>query len=184
MDASWSTGGNSELTCLGLRLKPLSLGHVFLLLEHESPYLSNQPVTCADLMLAAFICSDRYDESINNLKSSWRKFVFWLLSKRRWDWQHEQIVFETYLMTGLSLPEVRTSEANQTISAPWPYILLAKLMSEFSLTHNEVMTLSLAHLNRIQIAHSMRKGELKTWTEENQGLWEYARQEDSKKGLN
>lgn len=56
--------------CLGLELKDLSLGHLFLLHRLESPFVGKaESVTYEDLALAVFICSRSYEEAKDGLRA-------------------------------------------------------------------------------------------------------------------
>ena len=54
---------------LGVRLKPLSLGHLILLHRYESAFVVGGIPTEADLVLSVLICSRTYEDAIDLVES-------------------------------------------------------------------------------------------------------------------
>jgi hypothetical protein len=187
MDALWLTGISvfPRATCLGLGLSPLSLGHVFLLYEFGSPFITGGQVGPMDIVLSAFICAEPYDRSIKNLRSPLRKAFFRLMLfrffvwRRRWDWAKEIAAFKGYFEEGFSVPKVKHPlESGPSIEAPLPYVILAGALSELSMSHAEAMNLPLAHLNRLQLTLSAAKGRVDFESDSDRELWEAAKKND------
>lgn len=51
------------VTCLGVRLKPFSLGHWLWLHRVKSPYVTYAPARLDNLILAVIICCQRYEDN-------------------------------------------------------------------------------------------------------------------------
>lgn len=181
MNALWLTGVSvfPRATCLGLGLSPLSLGHVFLLFEFGSPFITGGPVGPADVVLSAFICAEPYDKSLKNLRSPLRKIFFKIMLWRKWHWSKEIAAFKDYFEEGFSVPKVKHPlESGPSIDAPLPYVILAGALSELSMTHSEAMNLPLAHLNRLQLTLSAAKGRVDFESDSDRELWEAAKKND------
>ncbi len=71
---------------LGLRLRPFTLGHALLLLEHRSPFVleDERDFAWPDLFLAVFVCSQPQDKARRSVGAWWTSlfFALWALVLR------------------------------------------------------------------------------------------------------
>ena len=144
-------------TILGLRLLPLSLGHIHLLHRFESAFVSDseQP-GIGDLILGCFICSRKYqdtldaleDESLERFLSTWRSKLArpTILHKLRLrrpvliDWPKKLTAFCDYIKAGSSYPSFQVADHPMEPSAlPMPAMVRAFLLAKTSLTDAELV---------------------------------------------
>lgn len=94
---------------LGLRLRPLSLGHLLLLQRFNCAFLADLPttVTKADLLLGVLICSMRPDAFLDFLESRGfvRAVAEWGKKIKKFDFAAKAELFRQYLSTALQEPE-------------------------------------------------------------------------------
>lgn len=72
------------ITCLGIKLKPFSRGHIWLLARFNSPFLDDRLAGVSDLLRAVLICSQDFYGGIEAMGDPMlEKFL------KRWGWQIE-----------------------------------------------------------------------------------------------
>lgn len=144
-------------TILGLRLRPFSLGHIHLLHRFESAFVDpdGQP-GIGDLILACFICSRRYqdtldaleDERLERFLSSWRQRLarptLWhrlrLRRPVKIDWPTKLESFVRYMRDGSTYPTFSVADQpSQPCLVPLPLIVRMTLMSKAGLTDERLM---------------------------------------------
>lgn len=163
--------------CLGIRLQPLSLGHLFALNEADSPYLADRSATKAELALACLVCAEPSASASKVIGSRWIWLALAFIWFRHWDWQAESDKFTGYLNAGREWPRVREYPASNGDGAPQHWSALASFISA-GFSHDEAMTLPIAHLNRLVAAGAHDKGIVKLWTDRDQEFWDACHAED------
>lgn len=143
-------------TILGLRLHPFSLGHVHLLHRFESGFVNPDGAPgVGDLVLAIFICSRTYQETLEALENeSLDRFLYsWgrKLSHPTWlhrmglrrpidvDWPAKLQSFAAYVREGSTHPAFSFPDGPaQTSIAPLPLIVRSFLLKHTSLTDRDL----------------------------------------------
>lgn len=141
----------ARIVCLGLELKPLTLGHLFLLLETDNafPDYANQ-ADWQDLVPAVLICSQRsHTRARRMLKSPFRKmgYKLWGRLNQKAFLVHQltdaQIVFQKYLGEQLAMPQMDKVSSGGGDScglrAPLAWRILAMLMADFGMNEAQAL---------------------------------------------
>ena len=132
--------------CIGLQLRPYSLGHHITLRAYDSTFLNGQPPVYSDLVLGVFICSQPW-RGWQEWKDSWKFPVFlkiWGWLNRRFHVEHESEKFAAYLSAGQECPEVNVPANARSLEAAWESRLRLFLIRELRLSHEEAMDYPLA----------------------------------------
>ena len=95
--------------CLGVQLRPLSLGHVLVLRHLGNSFVTEAP-TVADLPVAAFVCAHGWRENVRKLGKPGR--VAWLMRAwgfltRRVNKGEEARALHAYIAEQMELPEMK-----------------------------------------------------------------------------
>jgi len=165
------------------RLRPLSLGHVFLLHELESPYVGYEgDKHISDALLLVFICSQDHISARAGLQSFWLKcfFQIWCGFLTQVAIVKGLVELEHYLADGLRSPETRRPETGCTsLESPWPYRLLVLLMSELNMSRAEALGLPVSEAWNLWCSLAEAKGEVKLRSQFERDLIDYAHRQES-----
>lgn len=164
--------------CLGLTLKPYSLGHSLLLQRHGNGFLVGDG-DYGDLISGVLICSQSWEEfqsawlQINKYPklSFWGMFLrVWGFLARRYDVIAEAEKFKQYVKAGSYWPDVNPPTAGKKMVCPWENRLKLSLMKEMKLTESEVLNRPLAqsHIDFCTIGEM--NGVLEMFSEENEAF--------------
>lgn len=144
-------------TVLGLRLRPLSIGHILLLHRLESPFVvaDSPPITIGDLAIACLICSKTFAEGVALLddeslprslhqwglyttnQHGWRRFCPWLY--RQIDLKSKMDLFSDYLKYHFETPTYSVEDGKaRGINAPAWQVIRVVLLSKTNLTETEI----------------------------------------------
>ena len=95
---------SEDFRILGVRLLPLTLGHVAVL-NHLGCI---NPTNPGELGLAVFVCSMRHDKVMMKLRSSLFPMRMWFWQRRLgvWDFREKLAMFQEYLAHHMEMPEV------------------------------------------------------------------------------
>lgn len=146
-------------TILGLRLRPLSIGHLILLHRLESPFVVSEApgaLSIGDLALACLICSQTYAQGVELLdQEDLAKQLFkWGLRATRqhgwriWcPWLYQPIkleekfgLFSEYLKYHMEVPCYSVeSGKSRGIEAPAWQVIRVVLLSKTNLTDGEIL---------------------------------------------
>lgn len=128
---------------LGVRLRPLSLGHLILLHRYESAFVNGGLPSPTDLVMSVLICSRSYEDGLDLIESGQFKREAKKLEKAlrlcgdvkaRCGW------FCDYLEEGLDGPKLWTKESGgPSLGAPPEQIVKVALMSKLGLSETEVL---------------------------------------------
>lgn len=161
MTSHW-TPSESGAQVLGLRLAPLTIGHVYLLAELRSPIVTGEdgadPI--GELGLACIACASDVATARRDIQqllggTGWRA----RRAARRWakhcaqmDFAAEAEKFRTWFAEQVSGPRQKrdtASESGHAISAPWWINLTANLCGEFGWRDDYAMTLTVRHAKQL-----------------------------------
>lgn len=157
---------------LGLRLKPLCLGHYFLLERFENAFVSNKDAvaTFDDLIMGVLICSMTYEEFMEFLfQSDFEEQVFqWGKKCGVFDLAEKCRLFHEYITKGSEQPIVfYEQEQGAPTGAHWGELLKLVLTGELGYTSSEALNLPLT-----QALHEFYKNA------ENKGIVTIAREDE------
>lgn len=131
------------VTCLGVRLKPLTLGHVILLNRFECAFATGEQPGFSDLILGLVICSRDYHSALKFLNSrraklllKWWGFKTWLAVKAGHNLAMSLIQFRRYYQSSDKLPEFEIEEKDGK-AVSMPFVLSVKLALQSKLGHSE-----------------------------------------------
>ena len=159
---------------LGVRLRPLSLGHLILLHRHESAFVLGGIPEPEDLVLSVLVCARTYEDALELVESGQHNQESKKLDKAlqacgslgdRYQW------FANYLEEGLSGPKLWIkSDGAQKFGAPSEQVVKVALMSKMGLSESQVLNrpfslclwdmATLAELNGTLRIYSQRDAEL------------------------
>lgn len=146
LSADYCKAARSEPpVCIGLRVRPYSLGHDITLRAYNSSVLSHNPIY-SDFILAVFICSRTWGEW-SGWKDSW-KLPLWLKvwgrCAGRFDIPAEWKKFEAYLIEGRQCPEVNVPDQSREMSGAWESRLKMFIIQKLRFTYEQAMDYPLA----------------------------------------
>lgn len=176
--------GAPEFLVLGLRLRPLSVGHLWLLNDIGSPLLSGKQQSFRDVLVAVFICSQDASESQKNLGAWWMPLLvkLWMFKCRKLDIVAEANTFSNYLGYWLEGPETKDVEGHESSSYGSPYVhrLIASCSSGLNMTPADALVMPVRTINFLLAALGEMRGTVKLWSQADQEFWEYAEEMDRK----
>jgi len=147
---------------LGLTLRePVTLAHVLLLAELESPVVTGGLVTIGDIALAAFVCAWPEAKSRKLLESRWCPLVFRLWG-RFWRPDGDAERFMGWLRSQIELPETWTPETRgrkTELAAPWWMNRMAQAL-EAGVGYKDALAMPLRTLSLIIAARLEANGVL------------------------
>jgi hypothetical protein len=126
------------VTVLRLPLRPLSIGHRFLLHRIQSPFLDpEKEPTEEDLLRAVLLCADTFEIGEKIDCDRFLRFKVWLWKKRLKcvDLEVELVRFKNYLIMGSLGPRIKPSENGRALGSPW--LLRLKNFVQFKLKKSE-----------------------------------------------
>lgn len=146
---------------LGLNLRPLTVGHLRLLLELDNAWPdSPENSTFADLAAAALVCSQPHQESAKLLygrlaRLGWR---FWAWRSRKANWITERTHFAAYLESQLRRPDTDAPGTRGERRVPLAWRLIAMLMSDFRYSFKDAMDVEVGFALTLWAVESDRRG--------------------------
>ena len=174
---SISPVGQREPSALGVRLAPVTLGHLFLLDECGVDLSAEWSVS--DSLLAIFICSNPPAKARRYLESWWvgRYFKLWGWVNRKRDWPTELAAFRDWFEGQLSGPitKSKSPRGGDDYAAPFRLNLLACAMSKLHLSRGDAMALPVRELRQLIVAIGEAEGVITPWTEKDERLDRMAR---------
>jgi hypothetical protein len=145
---------------LGLTLrKPVTLAHVLLLAEVDSPVVTGGLVTIGDVALAAFICAWPAAKSRDLLSSRWCPLVFKLWGKF-WAPNEDAERFMDWLRSQIQLPETWATDSKgrkTELAAPWWLNRLSQAL-EAGISYQDALVMPLRTLSLIVAARLEASG--------------------------
>lgn len=174
MDAAFRPAAKPEW-CLLRKLQPLSLGHLFVLTEHNSPFITGGFVDLNHFMFAVLVCSTPASDIKRVLAMKTLRFYVyvWGFMCRRLNLQDELDRFVGYLDSQRTAPE-RIDKGSSESNTPFCWTALAMLMADFHMTREQAMAFSVKELLCLIHANMERKGEVESFGETRNLLWDLA----------
>lgn len=145
----------------GLNLRPLTVGHLFLLLELENAYPDHpEEAGYPDLMTAVLVCSADHRRARRMVGSRFapRFMRVWGFLARRLDWQKEAVAFGEYLREQLGTPQRDEIGRGGELTAPLAWRLQAMLMAEFHMSPKEALDCPVAWATTLWATEGDRRG--------------------------
>lgn len=132
---------------LGLRLKPLSLGHYILMQKFQCAFVADTPTaaTLDDLLLGVLICSMSYAEFLEFLDQEDfnAEILEWGRRAGAFDLNEKSRRFLDYIKAGSALPPYWEESPGTAGGGHWSLALKVALTSELGYTHDEALNLPL-----------------------------------------
>lgn len=148
--------------CLGLRLQPLTVGHLWLLYSIHSAFPDYpQNAGLKDLIVAVAVCSQRsHEQARRMLKSHFAKRCMWL-----WGWFNrkkplpEEIeVFGAFLAEQLGTPQQDDCGRGGELRVPLCWRLVAMLMADFGMSFEAAQKTRVAFAMTLWAVEADRRG--------------------------
>lgn len=151
--------------CIGLQLRPYSLGHHVTLYASNSPFLtspSSVPIRDAfhSLVMGVFVCSQPWRE-LNDWLTSWKLPLFlklWGFAYRKFDMRAESERFQEYIARGELKPELQSPDNGVPLVSRWESRLKMFMVRELRLTIDEAMDYPLSLAWEEYCAHGETAG--------------------------
>lgn len=162
---------------LGLRLRPLTVGHALLLHRLDSPFLSGGVVDLPALMEAVLVCSLSVPDAIDALESRWRHLVTrrWLWKIRKTDVNADRDRFSEWLEGQFGRVECWSKADGKPPVMPGIERLVASLCGDLGQSVEQALALPLLAASRLMLAHAEAHGRVEPVSEVEQDLIAYAR---------
>jgi len=172
--------------CLGLKLHELCLGHLFLLRELDSAFITREPITLKDLATSAFVCAHPYPDAAKRVRSLLWQYIFvplWGFKTRKLDYDLEAEKFYNYLKEERATPRIRADVCNdqRDFGSPFEWRLLSMLMTEFGLSYSEALAFPVAKSNCLWATLGETRDSFQLWNERDRAFWAAAKQADDAK---
>lgn len=162
MQADWQPPGTGPRV-YGLRLRvPLSLGHVFLLDEIDSPVVHGGPLLLGDVAVASFICSMPHAKARRQLGHRTTGFAMWAWGKwmAKRDHESESRDFAEWFFDQAKAPERWIKGDARECASPWWINRAATAMATFGMSFGDAMDMPLKRLSQLCTAHAESRGEV------------------------
>lgn len=140
---------------LRLHLKPVTLGHVFLLHEFASPYVTRDAKeTIPDIYLAAVILANDWKTARRLTQSRLAPLFFAALGAitRRDKLQDSRNELVMHLRDWCYTPPVQSDGKGKALTAPWHVRLYASMRHLFHMEHDEAMSLTVLEASALRAA--------------------------------
>lgn len=174
--------------CLGAALSPLTLGHIFLLRRADSAILEEQYLNRFELAKAVFICAQQWQKAQSNLLKWYSPLILNLWGRKvgRADINKEFEKFSAYLSESLRIVQIKRDLTKNYAdpTAPWEWRLLVALMTDFHLSEDIALNLTVIKANCLWVTRAELRGEAKLWTDRDEDFWKFAQEQDRLRGLN
>jgi len=153
---------------LGVTLKPLCAGHLWLLSLIESPFiLQSDAASKLDLCAAVVICSLSFEDGSSELedltafKKTIEEFFSQAEKKLSPTWEKEAVIFRRYLRDSLSNQPVLKSPVtprDSEIQSDWTMLIVVSAMSELHMSWSDAVNFPLLRLRWLSAIHAEREG--------------------------
>lgn len=173
MDVAFSNAvraDSARTVCLGVRLQPLTVGHLFLLLEHENAYPDrSDEAGFADVVDAVTVCWQPHKRSRQLLNSPFAGafLLLWGFFVRKRPLKKEKAIFDCYLREHLPVPQPDKTppHVGGENSVPLCWRLATLLMADFGLSWEEAIDTPVARALVLWATDADRRGTHKLATE-------------------
>lgn len=147
---------STPVRCIGVPLKPFSLGHLLLLKKMESSFVSGGGTTYPDFIAAAFVCVHSWDENLRMIQRPFRRWLFckvWSFLAGRFNVPIQAQVLAHHINSAREMPESKPGKPGATryLFSEWE-TRIYKLLRSIGLSNVEAMDAPLAMANAILVA--------------------------------
>lgn len=162
--------------CLGLQLRPYSLGHDIILSALDNSFLKAER-DLNDLFIGVFICAHCWDEWKTVRRAWWLplflKLWGWHLRKR--DFRKDCEIFESYLQSGYYCPDINVpvGQRRSGTAMPWQQRLKIFLMIKLHMTESEALNRPLALSNMDWATAGELDGTLELFSDRDEAFLNY-----------
>jgi hypothetical protein len=180
--ADWFQAAHpSPAVCLGLTLRPYSLGHEILLnREHSAFVLTGASASgtslFGELALACLICSQPYAQACRFLASRWQPAIFRRLWKIRFalhapDLARELKGFRDYRDAAAWFPEENRPMTGRTLASPWPFRMMSFLITEAGFQEEQALDYPLSKATVLYSAWAEYHGKIQLTNDQDEALF-------------
>jgi hypothetical protein len=167
----------------GLRLHPVTLGHLFCLLRYVPAVVEGGRCGLRELLMAGFILSHRMsDDCEHSLRRRWLGLFFLLWGRvirwRKMDLNVEATRLCAFIADSCSRAPYRTGGNTRTLGSHGLVASLALAMRELRLSESDALTMPLVRLNALVTAALEVDGRVELWNADDQSFWDFCRNRD------
>ncbi len=173
---------------LGLGMRPLTIGHLLLLLEVGSPYPDQAELADEGAMAtAALICSQPHRSARKLIYSRFATIgtKLWGWLQRKCDLAREERVFLSYLVSQLARPESESismgTKDDMRVPAGWR--LLSMLMSDFRMSFDQALNTEVRFALTLWAVESDRRGIERIASERRLAFHKWVREQEAARKL-
>jgi hypothetical protein len=179
---------------LGVELKPLCLGHIFLMKRFECGFADEDPAATGgieDLFLGIAICSRKYEDFLEFIKDpvelkrwtkQWRKEILRQIKKSQngYDLFTRIALFKKYLKDGIKVPKYWEQSEDDGISGThWTHSVLNVMTSELGYSQEEAMNVPVTRALHDYFRFLERSGAITLMTDDELEIVEAAEEKDA-----
>jgi len=151
-------------------LQPLTLGHVFLLAEADSVFVSGKSTEdpIGALALAVFVCSQSPESARRGMAAWWaeRFFRVWAWSCRNCDYESEAEKFTDWFQEQVAGPETDGKGDGKKMGTPWHMNIFATLVGEVGVDVDAAKRMTVREARQLICALGEARGQCNVVTEE------------------
>lgn len=175
-------GQGVQARCLGLNLQTLTVGHLFLLAEHDCAFpFRYEEAGLGDLVIGVLVCALPWRKAQRTVKTWWTPYFMrlWERFTRNQSKQAAAEAFQIYLSRELRAPA--TEGARGELKTPLPFRILVMLMADFHLTEEKAMDMPVKKAMCLWAAEGDRRGKIslksdrvldfEAWAAEQDRIW-------------
>lgn len=151
--------------CIGVKLNAYSLGHRLFLKHIDSAFVAGRFPTYEDLISAALICSNSWEENLSLFNFPlrlWIRLKIWGLLAGKFNVAMATIIFQDYVMQSDFFPEIEQPPANacREISSPFEARLYLFLRRS-GINESEAMNMPIGMANALFVTDAEDRDRLK-----------------------
>lgn len=158
---------------LSLPMASLQVGHLRLLTEHGSPFVSGDGADLGDLILAALICSMPQEQARKSINAWWLRLFMrcwgWrcarLANRGRLVWIMEAGKLRKHITDALATQGIKASNGGRSMASPLHLRLYLVLKEELGLTHAEALDFPVRDAVDLWTTLAEKRGALEFWSE-------------------
>lgn len=139
-----------RVRCLGVEMKPFSLGHSLLLWRIRNRFATRETPAFEDLVSAAFICAHSWEENQKLLRSPFRRWLtlkIWGLMAGKFDVAENIVSMQAYLNEANRIPEQRKGRGGtRELFADW-YTRLFNYLRFIGYDDSQILNMPIARAN-------------------------------------
>ena len=151
-------------------LQPLTLGHVFLLVEADSVFVTGKSTDdpIGALALAVFVCSQSPESARRGMAAWWaeRFFRVWAWACRRIDYQSEAEKFSAWFAEQIDGPKTEETTESRRMGTPWHMNIFATLVGEVGVDVDAAKRMTVREARQLICALGEARGQCKIVSEE------------------